>query len=143
MGDGHDRDPGPSSSTGATGFIGRRLSPPWSSSGHDVRAMTRHPDDYDGAGRAGRRRRVRPGQPRRARWRASTSAVYLVHSLDDADFERKDAEAARTFGAAAAEAGVEQIVYLGGLGARTTDALRRTCAPAARSSACSARPACR
>jgi len=44
-------------------------------------------------------------------------AVYLVHSLDDPDFERKDAQAARTFGRAAAAAGVQQIVYMGGLGA--------------------------
>jgi uncharacterized protein YbjT (DUF2867 family) len=40
-----------------------------------------------------------------------------VHSLDDNDFERKDAEAARAFGKAAAATGVKQIVYLGGLGA--------------------------
>ena len=32
-------------------------------------------------------------------------AIYLVHSLDDPDFERKDAEAARTFGRAAARPG--------------------------------------
>jgi uncharacterized protein YbjT (DUF2867 family) len=44
-------------------------------------------------------------------------AIYLVHSLDDPEFERKDAEAARTFGQVAAEAGVSQIVYMGGLGA--------------------------
>jgi uncharacterized protein YbjT (DUF2867 family) len=43
-------------------------------------------------------------------------AIYLVHSLDDPDFERKDAEAARNFSAAAAAAGVRQIVYMGGLG---------------------------
>ena len=44
------------------------------------------------------------------------AAYYLVHSLDGDDFERKDAEAARDFSAAAAEAGVERIIYLGGLG---------------------------
>jgi uncharacterized protein YbjT (DUF2867 family) len=44
-------------------------------------------------------------------------AVYLVHSLDDPDFERKDADAARNFSRAAAEAGVRQIIYMGGLGA--------------------------
>ena len=43
-------------------------------------------------------------------------AYYLVHSLDDADFERKDAEAARAFASAAAEQGVKQIIYMGGLG---------------------------
>ena len=39
-----------------------------------------------------------------------------MHSLDDDDFERKDAEAARGFGLAAAAVGARQIVYLGGLG---------------------------
>ena len=57
----------------------------------------------------------------RGRWpRRSTGvdvAFYLVHSLDDDDFERKDADAARSFGLAAAATGVSQIVYLGGLGA--------------------------
>ena len=50
-----------------------------------------------------------------------TVAVYLVHSLDDDDFERKDAEAATAFAKAAAEAGVRQIVYLGGLGREDGD----------------------
>ena len=44
------------------------------------------------------------------------AAYYLVHSLDAADFEARDAEAATAFGRAAAAAGVGQIVYLGGLG---------------------------
>ena len=48
-------------------------------------------------------------------------AYYLVHSLDDADFERKDAEAARAFAKAAAEQGVRQIVYMGGLGDDTEE----------------------
>jgi uncharacterized protein YbjT (DUF2867 family) len=43
-------------------------------------------------------------------------AYYLVHSLDDPDFERKDAEAARSFARAAAAVGVDRIIYLGGLG---------------------------
>ncbi len=48
-------------------------------------------------------------------------AIYLVHSLDDPDFERKDADAARNFSAAAKEAGLSQIVYMGGLGADDGD----------------------
>jgi uncharacterized protein YbjT (DUF2867 family) len=43
-------------------------------------------------------------------------AYYLVHSLDTADFADRDAAAARTFGRAAAETGVERVIYLGGLG---------------------------
>jgi uncharacterized protein YbjT (DUF2867 family) len=44
------------------------------------------------------------------------AAYYLVHSLDETDFESKDAEAAEAFGKAAARAGLNRIVYLGGLG---------------------------
>ena len=38
--------------TGATGFIGRRLAPALEAEGHEVTAMTRHPDTYAGPGRA-------------------------------------------------------------------------------------------
>jgi uncharacterized protein YbjT (DUF2867 family) len=101
--------------TGATGFIGRRLVPALVDEGHDVRAMTRRPEKYDG-----------PGEPVAGNVDDRDSllgplegvevAYYLVHSLDDADFERKDAEAARAFASAAAEQGVKQIIYMGGLG---------------------------
>ncbi len=102
--------------TGASGFIGSHLCAALESGGHQVRAMTRHPDRYDGAGEpvAGD-----VGDPASLREPLTgiRVAYYLVHSLDSADFERRDAEAARAFGAAAAEAGVRRIIYLGGLGA--------------------------
>jgi uncharacterized protein YbjT (DUF2867 family)/ligand-binding SRPBCC domain-containing protein len=45
------------------------------------------------------------------------TAYYLVHSLEAGDdFARRDLEAATTFGAAARDAGVRRIVYVGGLG---------------------------
>jgi uncharacterized protein YbjT (DUF2867 family) len=45
------------------------------------------------------------------------TAYYLVHSMsDDGDFEEMERRAARTFGEAARAAGVERIIYLGGLG---------------------------
>jgi len=46
-------------------------------------------------------------------------AYYLVHSMgrgSDGDFAERDHRAAENFAAAAAEAGVKRIVYLGGLG---------------------------
>jgi uncharacterized protein YbjT (DUF2867 family) len=102
--------------TGATGFIGRRLVPDLQAAGYAVRAMTRRPEAYDG-----------PGEPVGADVHDPDTltpaldgvdvAYYLVHSLDAADFEQRDARAARAFGEAAATAGVRQIVYLGGLGA--------------------------
>jgi uncharacterized protein YbjT (DUF2867 family) len=101
--------------TGATGFIGRRLVPALVEDGHDVRAMTRRPEAYDGEGTPVGADVSDPGSLRPA-MEGVDVAVYLVHSLDDPDFERKDAEAARNFSAAAAAAGVRQIVYMGGLG---------------------------
>ena len=106
--------------TGATGFIGRRLVPALVEQGHDVRAMTRRPDDYDGPGTAVGGDVFDPPSLSDPLAGADV-AIYLVHSLDDPDFERKDAEAARTFARAAADAGVSQIVYLGGLGADDDD----------------------
>ena len=106
--------------TGATGFIGRRLVPALVDAGHDVVAMTRHPDDYDGPGRSVAGDvfdSASLGEP----LSGVDVAIYLVHSLDDDDFERKDAEAARTFALAAAASGVSQIVYLGGLGRDDTE----------------------
>jgi uncharacterized protein YbjT (DUF2867 family) len=102
--------------TGATGFIGRRLVPELVERGAVVRAMTRRPEAYDGPGEAVGADVHRP-ETLRAALEGAEVAIYLVHSLDDPDFERKDAEAARAFGRAAAEAGVRQIVYMGGLGA--------------------------
>ncbi|MEP7178502.1 MAG: NAD(P)H-binding protein [Pseudonocardiales bacterium] len=101
--------------TGASGFVGSRLAEALVAAGHLVRAMTRRPDEYDGAGDA-----VAGDVDDPASLRAALDGVdvayYLVHSLGDDDFERRDADAARNFGAAAAEAGVGRIVYLGGLG---------------------------
>ena len=101
--------------TGATGFIGRRLVPALIEAGHDVRAMTRRPEAYDGQGTPVGADVSEPDSLRPA-LEGVDVAIYLVHSLDDPDFERKDADAARNFSAAAAAAGVSQIVYMGGLG---------------------------
>ncbi|MDQ1720675.1 MAG: hypothetical protein QOI26_409 [Pseudonocardiales bacterium] len=102
--------------TGASGFIGSHLCRALAQSGHRVRAMTRRPDSYSGAGEpvAGD-----VGEPASllAPLSGVHTAYYLVHSLDSAEFEEVDAQAARAFGAAAAEAGVRRIIYLGGLGA--------------------------
>lgn len=100
---------------GATGFVGRRLVPALVERGHDVRAMTRRPEAYDGPGTAVGADVSDPESLDQA-LRDVEVAVYLVHSLDHQDFESRDREAARSFGAAAARAGVRQIVYLGGLG---------------------------
>jgi len=84
--------------------------------GHDVRALTRRPEVYDGPGTAVGAD-VHDPATLPAALEGVDVAYYLVHSLDSADFENMDARAAQAFGELAAEAGVRQIVYLGGLGA--------------------------
>ena len=102
--------------TGATGFIGSRLARRLDAAGHEVFAMTRHPETYDGAGR-GVGADVADRSSLDRALEGVEVAYYLVHSLGSDDFAQVDAEAARNFSAAAAGAGVSQIVYLGGLGA--------------------------
>lgn len=77
--------------------------------------MTRRPAHYDGAGEPVAGDVSDAGSLERALDGVEV-AYYLVHSLDSADFEQKDAEAAVNFGGAAHAAGVDRIVYLGGLG---------------------------
>jgi uncharacterized protein YbjT (DUF2867 family) len=101
--------------TGASGFVGSRLAEALVAAGHRVRAMTRHPDEYDGAGEAVAGDVDDPASLRAA-LDGVDAAYYLVHSLGDDDFERRDADAARSFASAAATAGVARIIYLGGLG---------------------------
>ena len=50
--------------TGASGFVGSHLAQALVDGGHRVRAMTRQPQAYAGAGAAGRGRRGGPCQPR-------------------------------------------------------------------------------
>lgn len=100
---------------GASGFVGRRLCPALVEAGHEVRAMTRHPKGYDGAGEPVQGN-VHDGAALDAALSGCDAAYYLVHSLDDPDFLQRDAAAARTFAAAGGRAGLRRIVYLGGLG---------------------------
>jgi uncharacterized protein YbjT (DUF2867 family) len=102
--------------TGASGFIGSHVAARLVEQGYRVRAMTRRPEAYQGAGDPVAADVSDPaGLP--AAFAGVDVAYYLIHSLGSADFERRDADAARAFAAAAADAGVERIVYLGGLGA--------------------------
>ncbi len=100
---------------GASGFVGSRLTRALTAAGHEVAAMTRNPDGYQGPGRAvfGD---VHDPATLRAALDGSEAAYYLVHSLGDPDFSRTDAAAAEAFGHAAAAAGIGRIIYLGGLG---------------------------
>ncbi|HEX4977168.1 MAG TPA: NAD(P)H-binding protein [Nocardioides sp.] len=102
--------------TGASGFVGSHLARALVEEGHDVRAMTRRPEEYDGPGHPVAGDMSDPDSLVAA-LDGVDAAYYLVHSLASQDFEKQDAEAARAFAVAAARTGVKQIVYLGGLGA--------------------------
>src|SRR4051794_32258279 len=101
--------------TGASGFIGSHLTRALTEAGHDVRAMTRNPMRYRGTGKP-----VAGDVGDRASLDAPLAGVDVAYSLVPAlgsdDFERRAAEAARNSAAAGATAGVQRIVYLGGLG---------------------------
>lgn len=106
--------------TGATGYIGGRLVPRLLEMGHRVRCLVRDPARLQGrpwqsaveivAGDV-----FQPDSLARA-MEGVQAAYYLVHSLaGGADFHERDMTAARNFGAAARAAGIERILFLGGL----------------------------
>ncbi|MEJ2672141.1 MAG: SDR family oxidoreductase [Deltaproteobacteria bacterium] len=110
--------------TGATGYVGGRLVPRLLEAGYRVKAL----------GRSLNKLRSRPwgAHPRielaqgdvmdaeslRRASRGCWAAYYLVHSMTAAarDFPEADRQAARNMARAAAEAGLDRIIYLGGLG---------------------------
>ena len=70
---------------GSSGFIGQRLCPQLEKAGHTVRAMTRHPDTYAGAGEPVFGDVADTESLRRA-LAGCDAAYYLVHSLGADDF---------------------------------------------------------
>lgn len=107
--------------TGATGYVGGRLLHRLEDDpGLRVRCLTRRPEVL--AGRAGTGTELVGGDvldaPSLAHaMRAVHTAYYLIHSMGTrGDFETLDRAAARNFAAAAKQAGVARIIYLGGLG---------------------------
>ena len=101
--------------TGASGFVGRQLSTALVAEGHEVRALTRRPDAYRGAGTT-TGGDIHDAESLAAACARCDAAYYLVHSLGERDFQTRDAQAARSFARAAADAGIGRIIYLGGLG---------------------------
>ena len=101
--------------TGATGFVGSHLVAALVAAGHDVRAMTRRPENYPGPAVAVAGDIGDPSSLAGA-VQGCDAAYYLVHSLASTDFADRDRDGARAFGDAAKAAGVGQVIYLGGLG---------------------------
>ncbi len=113
---------------GATGYVGGRLVPELLAAGHEVRCVARNPERLSGV-----------------EWRSEVdvqaadvldrdsldealagmdAVYYLVHAMGpDRDFERTDRIGAENTRVAAEAAGVERIIYLGGLGDDDAEAL--------------------
>lgn len=106
--------------TGATGYVGGRLLPLLVADGWRVRCLARQPERLLPRVPAGVK--VVPGDllegaSLSAALRGVNAAFYLVHSMGGTgDFETQDRLAAERFGQAARAAGVQRIIYLGGLG---------------------------
>jgi len=106
--------------TGATGYIGGRLLSALEADGVPIRCTARRPDHL--------RQRVAASTEVvqadaldetsiRAALEGVDTAYYLIHSMGTpGSFEAQDRKAARLFGAAARDAGLSKIIYLGGLG---------------------------
>ena len=103
---------------GATGVVGRALVPLLAE--HELTSVSRTARDEPG---------VRwlvadaaSGDGVAAALEGADVVYYLVHSLGAQNFEEQDRAAAETVAREATNAGVRQIVYLGGLGADDPDA---------------------
>lgn len=107
--------------TGATGYVGGRLVPRLLAAGYRVRCLVRDPARLQGRTWLNE---VELAQGDMFQPESLVAAMcnvgvvyYLVHSLGGgSDFSERDLVAARHCGTAALAAGVERIVYLGGLG---------------------------
>jgi IS5 family transposase len=108
--------------TGATGYIGGRLVPELLDAGHDVVCLVRTPAKLEAAAWHESVEAVEGDvadvDAVREAMTGCGTAYFLVHSMgnagDFADADRANAESFRT--AAASVPGLDQIVYLGGLG---------------------------
>ncbi|HEX5836405.1 MAG TPA: DUF2867 domain-containing protein [Anaerolineales bacterium] len=106
--------------TGATGYIASRLVPRLLDAGYRVRCLARDPRRLAGRGWSRSVEVVQgvvtiPSTLHPALQGVQT-AYYLIHNMTKGHgYTELELESARTFAMAAAEAGVEHIIYLGGL----------------------------
>ena len=111
--------------TGASGYVGSRLWPKLKAQGYRVRCMARNPEKLHN--QVGSETEVVKGnvldigslhQALKGVW----AAYYMIHSMNDTgDFETKEYTGANNFVQAAQLAGVQRIIYLGGLGEETQE----------------------
>src|SRR3954466_6644804 len=122
------RDPEPIVLTGASGYVGSHLLDELRRRGRRVRALVRRPDTADlPAGVELRKGDAVTGEGLAEALPGARTAYHLIPSMGrgagpSGDFARRDRAAAVNFGEAARSAGVERVVYLGGLGPTGADA---------------------
>ena len=106
--------------TGATGYIGSRLLPLLEERDVRVRCLARLPEKLKsqvGGSTEVVKGDVLDGPSLSQALSGVTTAFYLVHLMaSSTHFEQQDREAAENFGATARAAGIQRIIYLGGLG---------------------------
>jgi len=112
--------------TGATGYIGGRLVSRLLEEGYRVRVLVRDPARLQGRPWVDKVE-IAIGDVLQAKTlhealQDVSQAYYLIHSMmGGQDFHDRDLRAARNFSTAAREAGVQRLVYLGGLGDPDSD----------------------
>lgn len=106
--------------TGATGYVGGELLKALLAGGYPVRCLARRPEVLRAKGLSGVEvvaGDVLDAASVRSAMAGVDTAYYLVHSMaSTGSFEEQDRTAAENFAAAAREARVRRIIYLGGLG---------------------------
>jgi uncharacterized protein YbjT (DUF2867 family) len=99
---------------GASGFVGRGITSALAAAAYDVVAISRHPPAIPDA--EGHAIDVGDKAELRESLQGCEVAYYLVHSLSGDSFRARDRQLAEGFRDVAADAGVQRIIYLGGLG---------------------------
>lgn len=109
--------------TGATGFVGSALVPALVSAGHSVTAMMRDASSYDPPLDVSVvEGNLSDPDSFAGAFEGIDIAYYLVHSLQaGSSFAERDRIAARNFVREANRAGIECVIYLGGLGETGAD----------------------
>lgn len=116
--------------TGATGFVGSRLTASLLRSGASVRVLARNPAAAAGLARSGAE--LRPGdvtdEPSLHGLGEDVDvAYYLIHSMADGPgFRARELAGAVNFARMATREGVSRVVYLGGLGDEPSSAHLRS-----------------
>lgn len=108
--------------TGSTGYIGRRLVEKLLGENYELRLLVRNPNKLQVSvadkvevfkGDTFKPESLKPAL------KGVTTAFYLIHSMGNTkDYARLDRESAENFRDACIEAGVQRIIYLGGLGVK-------------------------